>query len=70
VKKVGLWSETDFGYLAAYAAHDVLAGTLTNKPGATFKAGHLGSRTVIAGHTVILSKPIVFTKATIDKYHF
>jgi rhamnose transport system substrate-binding protein len=70
VKKVGLWSETDFGYLAAYAAHNVLAGKLTGKKGETFKAGHLGSRTVGANKTVILSKPLVFTKANIDKFHF
>ena len=70
VKKVGLWSETDFGYLAEYAAHNVLTGKLTGKAGQSFKAGHLGSRTVGANKTVILSKPIVFTKATIDKYHF
>jgi rhamnose transport system substrate-binding protein len=70
VKKVGLWSETDFGYLAEYVAHDVLAGKLTNAAGQTFKAGHLGTRKVIGGHTVILSKPLVFTKANIDKFHF
>jgi rhamnose transport system substrate-binding protein len=70
VKKVGLWSETDFGYLAEYAAHNVLAGKLTGKKGETFKAGHLGSRTVGANKTVILSKPLVFTKANIDKFHF
>jgi rhamnose transport system substrate-binding protein len=70
VKKVGLWSETDFGYLAEYVAHNVIAGKLTGKAGETFKAGHLGSRTVGADGTVILSKPLVFTKANIDKFHF
>ena len=70
VKKVGLWSETDFGYLAEYVAHNVLTGKLTNATGSTIKAGHLGARSVIAGHTIILSPPIVFTKATIDNYHF
>jgi rhamnose transport system substrate-binding protein len=70
VKKVGLWSETDFGYLAEYVAHNVLAGTLTNATGKSFKAGHLGTRTVGPGHTVILSQPIVFDKANIDQYHF
>jgi rhamnose transport system substrate-binding protein len=70
VKKVGLWSETDFGYLAAYAAHEVIAGKITGKAGESFTAGHLGKRTVIADKTVILSKPIVFTKANIDQYHF
>jgi rhamnose transport system substrate-binding protein len=70
VKKVGLWSETDFGYLAAYAAHEVIAGKITGKVGESFKAGHLGVRKVIADKTIILSKPIVFTKANIDQYHF
>jgi rhamnose transport system substrate-binding protein len=70
VKKVGLWSETDFGYLAEYTAHNVLTGKLTGKAGESFKAGHLGSRTVGPNKTVILSKPLVFTKSNIDKYHF
>jgi rhamnose transport system substrate-binding protein len=70
VKKVGLWSETDFGYLASYAAHEVIAGKITGKVGESFKAGHLGIRKVIADKTVILSKPIVFTKANVDQYKF
>ena len=70
VKKVGLWSETDFGYLAAYAAHEVIAGKITGKTGESFKAGHLGVRKVIADKTIILSKPIVFTKANVDQYKF
>ena len=70
VKKVGLWNETDFGYLAAYAAHEVIAGKITGKTGESFKAGHLGVRKVLADKTIILSKPIVFTKANIDQYHF
>jgi rhamnose transport system substrate-binding protein len=70
VKKVGLWSETDFGYLAAYTAHEVIAGKITGKTGESFKAGHLGVRKVIADKTIILSKPIVFTKANVDQYKF
>jgi len=70
VKKVGLWSETDFGYLAAYTAHEVIAGKITGKAGESFKAGHLGVRKVIANQTIILSKPIVFTKANVDQYKF
>ena len=70
VKKVGLWSETDFGYLAAYTAHEVIAGKITGKEGESFKAGHLGVRKVIGDKTIILSKPIVFTKANVDQYKF
>jgi rhamnose transport system substrate-binding protein len=70
VKKVGLWNEKDFGYLAMYVTHNVLAGKLSGKAGQTFTAGRLGKRTVQKGGVVILSKPLVFTKANIDKFHF
>jgi len=78
VKKVGLWNERDFGYLAEYVVHNLLAGKLTGKTGQSFVAGRLGKRTVQkgsvagygAGPVVVLSKPLVFTKRNIDKYHF
>jgi rhamnose transport system substrate-binding protein len=70
VKKFALWNEQDFGYLAAYVAHYVADGKLTGKAGQTFTAGRLGKRTVLPGGIVILSKPLVFTAANIDKFHF
>ena len=70
VKKFALWNEQDFGYLAAYVAHNVLTGKLTGKAGQSFTAGRLGKRTVGKGGIVILSKPLVFTAANIDKFHF
>jgi len=69
-KKVGLWDERAFGYLAEYTMHNVLTGKLTGKAGQSFRAGILGKRTVGPHQTVILSKPLVFTKANVDKYHF
>jgi rhamnose transport system substrate-binding protein len=73
-KKFGLWNERDFGYLAAYVAHNVLAGKLTGKLGQTFKAGRLGNRTVVTSDgnspVVVLGDPLVFTPQNIDKYHF
>jgi len=73
-KKVGLWNERDFGYLAAYVAHYVLDGKLTGKIGQSFKAGRLGMRTVVVSDgnrpVVVLGDPLVFTKANVDKYNF
>jgi rhamnose transport system substrate-binding protein len=69
-KKVGLWDEFKFGYVAQYAAHAVLDGKLTGKAGESFTAGKLGKRTVGPNQTVIFDKPLVFTKATVDKYKF
>ena len=68
--KIGLWDEFKFGYAAMYAAHNVLDGKVTGKVGDTFIAGKLGKRTVIANKTVIFDQPLVFTKATVDNYHF
>ena len=73
-KKVGLWNERDFGYLAAYVAHHVLDGTLTGKIGQKFRAGRLGMRTVVVSDgnrpVVVLGDPLVFTKANVDKFNF
>ncbi len=69
-KKVGLWDEFKFGYVAMYAAHAVLEGKLSGKAGESFTAGKLGKRTVGPNKTVIFDKPLVFTKATVDKYKF
>jgi rhamnose transport system substrate-binding protein len=69
-KKVGLWDEYNFGYAAEYAMHNVLTGKLTGKAGQSFIAGKLGKKTVGPNQTVIFSKPLVFTKANVDNYHF
>jgi rhamnose transport system substrate-binding protein len=69
-KKVGLWDEFDFGYVAAYAAHAILSGQITGKAGQSFTAGKDGKKTVLANKTVIGVPPLVFTKATVDKYKF
>jgi rhamnose transport system substrate-binding protein len=73
-KRFGLWNERDFGYLAAYVAHNVLEGKLTGKLGQAFKAGRLGTRKVVASDgnkpVVVLGNPLVFTPQNIDKFHF
>ena len=69
-KKVGLWDEFKFGYVAEYVAHNVIAGKLSGKAGQSFTAGKLGKRTVGPNQTVIFDKPLVFTKANVDQFHF
>jgi rhamnose transport system substrate-binding protein len=70
VKQFALWNPGDLGYLAAYAAKALVAGTITGKQGDTFTAGHLGKYTVGADNTVLLGKPYVFDKANISKFNF
>ncbi len=69
-KKVGLWDEFKFGYMAEYVAHNLLTGKLTGKAGESITVPTMGKRTVGANQTIILSKPLVFTKANVDKFHF
>ena len=73
-KRFGLWNERDFGYLATYVASLVLDGKLSGKLGQSFTAGRLGKRTVVKSDgnspVVVLGKPLVFTRANIDKYNF
>jgi rhamnose transport system substrate-binding protein len=69
-KKVGLWDEFKLGYVAEYAAHAVLDGKVSGQSGQSFTAGKYGKKTVGANKTVIFDKPLVFTKANVDKYHF
>ncbi len=65
-----LWNPGDLGYLAEYAAHDLITGKLKAKVGASFVAGKLGKRKVGANRIVLLGKPYVFDKANIDKFNF
>jgi rhamnose transport system substrate-binding protein len=70
VKKNALWSFEDLGYLAAYAAHAVLAGDITGEEGDTFEAGKLGEVTVDANGAVYLPDLLIFTPKNIDQYNF
>ena len=69
-KKVGLWDERKFGYVAMYAAQALLTGKITGSPGQSFSAGKYGKRTIIGNKTVIFDTPLVFTKANVDDFHF
>jgi rhamnose transport system substrate-binding protein len=75
VSKFELWDPGNLGYLAGYAAASLASGLTSLTPGATLKAGTLGSYTVLApttgvGPSVVLGPPTVFDKANINNYHF
>ncbi len=75
VQSFELWNPSNLGYLAGYAAAALASGTATLSTGSSFKAGTLGSYTVLApaagtGPSVVLGPPTVFTKANIDNFHF
>jgi rhamnose transport system substrate-binding protein len=75
VAKFELWDPSNLGYLAGYAAASLASGMASLTPGSTFKAGMLGSYTVLApaagtGPSVVLGPPTVFDKANINNYHF
>jgi rhamnose transport system substrate-binding protein len=65
---VVLWNTADLGYLVVNASKQAADGTLRRGVN-TIDAGRLG-KIVVDGDQVLLGKPLVFTKANIDKYNF
>jgi rhamnose transport system substrate-binding protein len=75
VKSFELWNPSNLGYLAGYAAADLASGTASLTTGSTFKAGTLGTYTVLApsgttGPSVVLGPPTVFDASNIDQFNF
>lgn len=74
VKAFELWNPANLGYLAGYAAA-ALASGMPLKAGEKFKAGKLGTYTILppaagTGLSVVLGPPFVFTKANVDNFNF
>jgi rhamnose transport system substrate-binding protein len=74
VKSFELWNPTDLGYLAGYTAASLASGTPATA-GTSFKAGRLGSRSILpssgtTGVSVLLGPPTVFDKANVNKFNF
>jgi rhamnose transport system substrate-binding protein len=74
VKAFELWDPASLGYLAGYAAASLASG-MPLKAGEKFKAGKLGSYTILppadgTGLSVVLGPPTVFNKANIKKFNF
>jgi rhamnose transport system substrate-binding protein len=74
VKAFELWDPASLGYLAGYAAASLASG-MPLKAGEKFKAGKLGTYTILppadgTGLSVVLGPPTVFNKANIKKFNF
>ena len=63
-----LWNTGDLGYLTVYAGAALAKGEL-KKGATTFKAGKLGSFSVV-GDNILLGKPFIFNKGNIDQFDF
>jgi rhamnose transport system substrate-binding protein len=70
VKAFELWNPANLGYLAGYAAVDLVNGKIKGNQGETFSAGKLGNFTIGADHTVLLGPPTVFSSANINNFNF
>jgi rhamnose transport system substrate-binding protein len=67
-ESVVLWNTADLGYLVVNASKQAADGTL-RRGTSSIDAGRLGKITV-EGDQVLLGKPLIFTKANIDRYNF
>jgi rhamnose transport system substrate-binding protein len=75
VKEFELWNPNNLGYLAGYAAAALASGTTALGTGSVFKAGKLGSYTILApagttGPSVVLGPPTIFNAANVDQFKF
>lgn len=70
VKAFQLWDPGQLGYLAAYAAANLASGVISGKPGDTFSAGKLGTRTIGKDGEVVLGPPQTFNASNIDQFNF
>jgi rhamnose transport system substrate-binding protein len=70
VQSFALWDPGQLGYLAYYAAAALIQGKITGKPGESFDAGKLGTKTIGANSVVLLGPPTVFNQSNIDQFNF
>ena len=67
-KAFALWDPSNLGYMATYAAHLIHTGQLKVTPGATFKAGSIGTFTVSEGAVSYYNRPLIFTKENVSQF--
>jgi rhamnose transport system substrate-binding protein len=70
VTEFALWNPKDVGYLGGYAAAALASGQVTGEEGQSFKAGHLGEKTIGANGEIVLGPPTRFNKDNIDDFDF
>ncbi|MEB3103573.1 rhamnose ABC transporter substrate-binding protein [Ferviditalea candida] len=66
-----LWNPIDVGYLAGYAADNLVKGSITGKVGDKFNAGRLGDKEVVQdgeGTQVMLGDPFKFDAKNIGEW--
>ena len=71
-KDVVLWNPIDLGYLALYAANDLVRGMMVSKVNGVeyIAGGKLGFRRVSEDKSILLGKPFIFTKENINQFDF
>jgi rhamnose transport system substrate-binding protein len=68
VDTFAIWNPIDLGYTAVYAAHSLLAGKASGKPGTEVPVGRMGSLKIDSNGDAAMSEPYVFDKANVDKF--
>jgi len=68
VDTFAIWNPIDLGYTAVYAAHSLLAGKASGKPGTEVPIGRMGSLKIDPNGDAAMSEPYVFDKANVDKF--
>lgn len=72
VKDVVLWNPINLGYLALYAASDLVRGMMISSVNGIkyIGGGKLGFFKIGKNNTILLGKPFIFTAQNIDQFNF
>ncbi len=72
VKEDVLWNPVDLGYLALYAANDLVRGMMISDINGTeyIGGGKLGFYAVGPNNVVLLGKPFIFTAQNVNQFNF
>jgi rhamnose transport system substrate-binding protein len=72
VKQDVLWNPVHLGYLALYAANDLVRGMMMNNINGTeyIGGGKLGFYAVGPNNVVLLGKPFIFTAQNVNQFNF
>ena len=72
IKQDVLWNTVDLGYLALYAANDLVRGMMVSQVNGKeyIGGGKLGFFQVGKDNTILLGKPFIFTAQNIDQFNF
>jgi len=68
VDRFAIWNPIDLGYTAVYAAHQVVTGKASGKPGTSVVVGRMGTLQIGSNGDAAMAQPFEFDKSNVDQF--